>query len=396
MKGILQTHQRHIVDQTGRRVFLKGINLGGWLMPEAYFMHAPNFSVHKFQQSFQKTLGKKAMLEFNQHFRQSWIKKNDFENIRRMGFNCVRLPFHYKLVEKKANVIDVEGVKFLKKVVGWAKQHDLKIILDLHAAPGAQNHDWHSDSDGRARLWTSAAFQKRTFNVWEKLADTFKDSTTVAGYDLLNEAVVYDTRKLNRFYHQLIGVIRGVDKKHILFVEGNKWAQDISCLDDFNDDHYALSIHNYEPLDFTFNFVPNLTYPLPKWNKTTTGKLLAKKAKIAKKRQRPLFCGEFGVNSRGGKFGEDRWLDDVLSVFEKNEIHWTYWTYKAVKNFQFPDGAFSYYPNSPWVSRHGPLSGWETYAQHWPTKKRKMVQSWKTQAFSENDVVTKVLKKHVR
>ena len=31
--------------------------------------------------------------------------------------------------------------------------------------------------------------------------------------------------------------------------------------------------------------------------------------------------------------------------FQEAGFHWTYWTYKAVKNHMFPDGIYSYFPN---------------------------------------------------
>jgi len=68
-------------------------------------------------------------------------------------------------------------------------------------------------------------------------------------------------------------------------------------------------------------------------------------------------------------YGEDVWLRDVLAYYNAHGIHWTYWTWKAVKNYMFPDGIYSYVPNDPWVNRPGPLYGWETWHLHWKDKK---------------------------
>jgi hypothetical protein len=45
----LKTKKTNIINSKGKEVVLKGINLGGWLMMEAYFHHAPNFPEHKFK-----------------------------------------------------------------------------------------------------------------------------------------------------------------------------------------------------------------------------------------------------------------------------------------------------------------------------------------------------------
>ena len=38
-KGFLKRDKAFIVDAQGKPIFLKGVNFGGWLMMEAYFVH---------------------------------------------------------------------------------------------------------------------------------------------------------------------------------------------------------------------------------------------------------------------------------------------------------------------------------------------------------------------
>lgn len=395
MSKFLKAKGQFIVDGKGKNVFLRGVNLGGWLMPEGYFMMAPNRGYHIFQKNFVKHCGQAALEQLEKSFRDNWIKEKDIEAVAKLGANVMRVPFHHKLIETEPYTYDLEGVAYLDKVIRWAKKYGIWVILDFHAAPGGQSCDWHCDSDGRARLWTSNAYQKRTAALWAFLADRYRNNETVAGYDILNESVHSDTKQLNDLYRRIIKAIRQVDRNHILFVEGNNWAIDLDCLDVIEDDNVCLSIHYYEPLDYSFNFVPNMTYPLPGWKKAQTKKLLTERVAAAKKRNRPVFVGEFGVCTRGDQFGESKYLEDVLQCFEELNLHWTYWTYKAVKNFMFPDGLWSYYPNVPWVNRHGPLTGWDTWHLHWPTQSKQMIQSWQTDQFSPNNEVVKVLKQYL-
>ncbi len=398
--SFLRTKGQRIIDDRGREVRLRGVNLGGWLMMEAYFMFSPNLPVHRFERNFSKALGRRALEEFQREFRRNFIREEDFEVIRKLGCNCIRLPFHYRIVEPASLKPGGRDLRYLDQAITWAKKRGIYVILDLHAAPGAQNHDWHSDSDGKALFWTSPRNQQRALKIWEFLAKRYKDESAVAGFDLLNETVLGAPAKLNQFYRNAIARIRKVNRRHIIFVEGNNWAQDIACLDNFDDDNYALSIHNYEPLDFTFNFVPFLRYPLRRvkapWNRQILTKNLQRYARIASQRNVPVFVGEFGVNAREGWYGEDRWLADTLDAYEKFEFHWTYWTFKAVKNYTFPDGLYSYRENPPWVHREGPVTGWDTYAGLWPKHKKQMVASWRTEAFTPNQQLIKVFKAHVR
>ena len=379
------------ITLAGRPVYLRGVNLGGWLMPEGYLLHAPNRGYRFFRRSFIKKLGSSALAELEQAFRDNFITEDDFRCIAGLGFDHVRLPFHYALVESAPYHCSKTGLAYLDRAVSWAGKFNLRVILDMHAVPGAQNADWHSDSDGRAGFWTSAVSRQRAVALWQMLAEHFADERTVIGYDILNEAVTDDVKTLNSYYHKVIASIRKVDKNHVIFVEGNRWAQDIACLDLFEDDDLVLGIHFYEPLECTFNFYPGLRYPMPGWDRDVMRRRLEASLKIAQQRGRALWCGEFGVHSRDGHYGEAAWVEDIISHFQAMGIHWTYWTWKAVKHYMFPDGIMSYRPNDPWVNRQGPETGWDCWAGQWPVSKAGMIASWRTAAFTQNEVIVKAL-----
>src|SRR3989338_2000457 len=361
MNNFLTMNKTGLFANGSKKTVLKGVNLGGWLMMEGYIMHAPNRAEQLFKKEFQKHLGAKALAEFEHAFRDNFIQEKDVAVIANYGFNCIRVPFNYRLIEKKPFKYDAQNAVYLDRLVSWAEKYKIWVILDLHAAPCAQNHDWHSDSLCSSGLWKNPGYQKRTFALWEFLSDRYKGKASVAGYDLLNEPVTNDAQTLNRFYKELIKKIRAIDKNHILFVEGVQWSTDVECLQPFNDANTALSVHIYRPIDFTCNFVPHLSYPLhyqgQNWDKNSQKKFLEQYAAIAQKRGCHIFVGEFGVNDRNGFYGEDQWANDVLDSFEEFGFSWTYWTYKAVKNNIYPDGIFSFIENPPWVNRPGPEMG---------------------------------------
>ncbi len=383
----LKVKKTSIVDASDRPLKLRGVNFGGWLMMEAYFMHAPNLAQHVFEKEFIKQHSKTMLEDLLRCFRDSFITEDDFKQVARWGMNCIRLPFHYKIAA------DPKTIRYLDQAIAWAKRYNLYIILDLHAAYGAQNHDWHSDSNGKAELWTKKINRQKTYDLWSMLADRYKNEPTIAGYDLLNEAVLGNVKLLNEFYREVIKAIRSVDKNHILFVEANRWAQDVEALDDFSDDNLVYSIHFYEPLEYTFNFVPFLKYPLSGWDKKVMRRRLEGYYQFSKIKQRPIHVGEFGVHYREGLYNECEYLKDELKCFNDFGFHWNYWTYKAVKNYMFPDGIFSYYPNSLWVHRPGPVTGWHRWKEFWPKERKSMVSSWNTKAFNINTHVIEQLQK---
>ncbi|MCM8800143.1 MAG: glycoside hydrolase family 5 protein, partial [Candidatus Omnitrophica bacterium] len=243
---------KDIVDERGVPFILKGINLGGWLMMEGYILGGRNIPEHKFKMRFIKRLGKASLEEFEDLFYRNFIKEEDFKIIKKLGFNCVRIPFNYRILE------DEDKFKYLKEAVGFCHNYNLWAILDMHSAPGSQNRDWHSDSKGKASLWSNKKYQKKFIALWERIASIFKEERAVAGYDILNEPVSDNLNILLKIYKDTIGIIRNIDRNHIIFLEGNRWAQDIEFLGKPWEENLVYSIHFYAPLEFTFGFVPNL------------------------------------------------------------------------------------------------------------------------------------------
>lgn len=397
----LKVKGTRIVDASGDPVMLRGVNLGGWLMMEGYMLFGRNIPEKAFRESFGRALGKDSLDDFTRSFRDTFIREEDIRTIKSWGANCVRIPFNYRLIEfeDRPFSLNEEGLSYLNRAVKWCEEHELYCILDMHAAPGSQNNAWHSDSYGTTELFSNEFNIDRYLRLWHFLAELYKDSNAVAGYDVLNEAVVpfLSESVLKDLYRRVTKEIRDADTKRIIFLEGNFWAQRLDFLGKPEDANTVYSIHNYAPLDFTHNYKPGLYYPGKAysiiWNKKRF-EIMAKPYRLFMEyNDVPLFMGEFGVNARDGHYGEVKWVEDMLDIFRDNGMHWTYWTYKTVANHAFPDGIYRYLDNPPWVNRQGPVYGWETYASLWPREKGRMTFSWRTENFTLNEKLCDVLKK---
>lgn len=80
------------------------------------------------------------------------------------------------------------------------------MILDLHAAPGAQNCEEMGDSpDGIAHLWTEPAlYRQPTIDLWQSIAEHYRDEPAIGGYDIAT---------LRDFYVDVTAAIRAVDPR---------------------------------------------------------------------------------------------------------------------------------------------------------------------------------------
>jgi len=374
---------------------LKGINLGSWLLMEGYILGGRNIPESVFRQNFEKINGSRELSEFTQLFRENFINEDDFKNISQTGANCIRLPFNYRILTKE---YPPDGIKYLKNAFVMAHKYNLGVILDLHAAPGAQNCDWHSDSTGKAMFWEKEKFRKETLNIWEDLVSEFKDEPALIGFDIINEPVLEDkpVSILAQFYKEAVKRIKKSGSKHAIFLEGSLWAQRIDFLKDLLDDNVSVSIHTYQPLEFTFNFSPFHRFPgkinKEYWDKDTLRRYLEPYFVFSKENKVKIFVGEFGINWRGGFWGELSWLENILEIFEEFGFDYTYWTYKAVASEAFPDGLYQYLPNNKYIMREGPVYGWENYIPHWKTEKDNIVDSWRTKNFTANQPIISKLK----
>ena len=105
---MLKTKDNSIINSEGREVFLRGVNLGGWLMMEGYIFYGRNIPEKVFKAEFKKRYSRKELDNFTNLYRDNFIQESDFKNISSLGFNCIRLPFNYRLLEEK------NGLKILK------------------------------------------------------------------------------------------------------------------------------------------------------------------------------------------------------------------------------------------------------------------------------------------
>ena len=246
----LNTSGRDIVDSQGTPIILTGFGLGGWLVPEGYMLHIPGFgSPTDIENKITDLVGADNADYFWQIYRANYVTQADIAQIADWGFNSIRLPFHYKFFSPKnqPSVFINDGFEIVDRILAWCKEYELYLILDMNCAPGGQNDDNISDSDGTARLWTNPANQQRTIDIWERIAKRYADQPWIGGYDLLNEPVLpsgHSNAELRQLYIEITAAIRKHDPHHIVFIEGNEHATNFSQLAPF-DDNMVYSFHKY-------------------------------------------------------------------------------------------------------------------------------------------------------
>jgi len=219
----LKTDGTKWVDAGGSQVLLKGTNLGNWLVQEFWMMGQGGNGV-----TDQCTLEAKLTERFGQDekerliklYRDSWITERDWDQLKAFGFNVVRLPILWSVIEdeKKPKTLRADAWKYLDSSIAEARKRGIYVILDLHGAAGGQTPNDHTGCAGQNKYWTDADAQERTRWLWQQIATRYKDEPVVAAYDPLNEPWGSTPEDMVTRVEDLYKTIRAVDGKHIVLL----------------------------------------------------------------------------------------------------------------------------------------------------------------------------------
>jgi aryl-phospho-beta-D-glucosidase BglC (GH1 family) len=300
------------LDPEGKQLFLKGINLGNWLVPEGYMFKFKNATSPKMiQEVVSELIGPDDAAKFWKEFQDNYITRQDIEFIKNAGLNSIRIPFDYRVLLQSENplVFNTRGFELLDRVISWCKELNVWVILDMHCAPGGQTGDNIDNSFGYPWLFENKESQELTAQIWQKIAEKYANEEIVIGYDFLNEPIAhyFDAEKLNPrlepLYKMITEAVRKVDKNHLIFLGGAQWDT------------------NFKPFGAPFD--SKLVYNFHKYWSDTTQSVIQDYVDFSNKYDVPLWMSESGEN-------KDEWIMSFRSLLERNNISWAFWPYKKM------------------------------------------------------------------
>ena len=307
--GYVTTRGHELIGPDGKVLHPRGINLGGWLVPEGYMLgFSKAIAPWQIRQVFKELVGTEADNAFWRRWYNSFITRDDIRYIRATGMNIVRVPFDYRLFTPEEYPGTWVGIGFelLDRVVEWSQDAGLFVLLDMHAAPCGQN-PWNVDY-GNPYLFEDPACLSRTVEIWRRIARHYARNRNVIGYDLLNEPAPRqgDNRQalLDAANEKIAAAIREVDANHLLFVTS---VQPEASSEIFGKPGFA------QKLVYTFH-----SY----WTEPNE-QSFAQHLRFAEKYNVPIFLGESGENT-------DEWVKSFRLALERHEVGWAFWTYKRM------------------------------------------------------------------
>jgi hypothetical protein len=313
--SFIKTKGTKLVDEKGNEIFLKGTNLGNWLVPEGYMFKMEQVnSPRKIDELLYELIGPDSLQVFWKGFLDNYITHDDIKYLKSIGVNHLRLPFHYKMFTDDLYMGERNaGFKYVDRLINWCREEQLYVLLDMHCAPGGQTGDNIDDSYGYPYLFKSKSSQDLMTKIWVDIATKYKDEPVIIGYDLVNEPIAHyfenDLTELDNqlfsIYNRIIKEIRTVDKTHAIFLNGSIWASKFDVFKELVDDNVVYEFHKY--------WVPvNMAAIQPYID-------------FREKHQVPIYVGETGENT-------DEWVNNFRILLEEQAINWCYWPYKKMNN----------------------------------------------------------------
>ena len=277
--------------------FTKGLNLSGWL--EGYG---------------------------NSNWKSELFGRQDFEDIKSLGVEIVRIPIFFEEFSSGEPDYIVEDWlwKKLDNAVKWCTELEMYMIIDFH-------------NDCGDNTKTRPDIEKVLLKIWPQIAERYKDSGKYVLYEVYNEPhmqsgnIAADVAKWGKIQGNVLKKIREIDKTHTVIVGAEEWdsVTQLLKLPDYKDDNIIYNFHDYTPTLFTYQGgsfvglenVRHIPFPYSKdkmpekpknqekqgWidsmfeNYRTEGseaylvKPLDEAVKFANKRGVALMCNEYGV-----------------------------------------------------------------------------------------------------
>jgi len=331
----------------GDRVTLRGVNLGGYFIIEPWMTDwsavnpdlDDDYSIREVLNTKCTEVGGDELLQI---YRDAFLTDADFDILMRVGVSLVRLPIYYRDLQYENGSLIPNGFEKVDWVVNTCADRGMYVLLDLHGAPGSQSNESHTGRKNFNKLFEDSSdgrkYQDHTVELWKAIATHYKNSTTVMGYDLLNEPVgAPEPEKLWNLYDLLYQAVRDIDPDHIIVMEGI-WDWDtLPKPSEKGWENVVYQFHYYLPEEMA-----NHSYLENVHNGNLTSYLQAHKDFIDEKiamtdlyqnveqYQVPVMVGEFN-----GFRARENW-EYYLSKFNEQGWSWTLWSYKVSQ------------PNSEW------------------------------------------------
>ena len=257
----------------------------------------------------------------NDAYFYSYCTEADFQLIKDMQLNTIRLPVYYRnFMEGDDESLTMRSDAFekLDYFLDLAAKYELKVIIDMHGVVGGQSGFEHSGTRD-IDFWDNEIYINSMCELWQNIAKHYVNdrpdlASTILAYDLVNEPTsrhdIGTGPKQWKVLDRLYESIREVDTHHVVSIEGVWYTVSLPNPDRYDWDNVLYQYHFYN------------------WNNTTIPNWMFYDLQYAllslSDFDVPKFVGEFNF------FGDTEAWADYLEQYDNLGWGWTIWSYKIV------------------------------------------------------------------
>jgi endoglucanase len=261
-------------------------------------------------------------------------------------FRSVRLPVRWSnhASADASAVIDPAFFSRVDSVVDRLLGKGVYVVLDMH-------HYRQLDGDAldaNEQSVDPAVVEVRLLAMWRQIAARYKNRSDRLILEVYNEPHGNLNDRWNDIMARAVGTIRREDAQRLIVVGPTSWnsASDLSQLVLPNDANLLLTVHNYEPFNFTHQGATWVSPTPPIGTDCCSADQLAQMSHgldLAKayglKVGYPVFVGEFGSFSAADNAARLRYSRAMRDLIEARGMSWTYWELAAGFGIYDPTGA---------------------------------------------------------
>jgi len=304
---------RDVVDETGKVVKLRGVNVGGWFAPESWMCGFKGLRTDwDYYDVADARFGEEKSRELFQVWNDNFFTEEDFNMMAALGYNYIRFPLHFRnfqyrnvtWIRKADGSIDFDQ---LDKFVAMAGSYGVYVQLDLRVWNG---RDILYEGISKAEPWMSPEEIRQT-TLWRAQAVDFMGNVTqhfignpnILGIDAVNEPVPsYGDTLMIEMYNR----VRSVDPQRMFIRE-------------YGVDRVDPIARGWVNVMHSFHVYPNFTgrpFTLDEFKEAVNDR-------ISDNYAIPYQCGEFQLTPQEFAAGQ--------AYMEERNINWAVFTFKGVK-----------------------------------------------------------------
>ena len=259
------------------------------------------------------------------------FKEEYISQIAALGFSHIRVPIRWDVPERALltdpYTVNPVFLARIKSVVDLAVSKNLYVIINMH------HHE---------EMFTNpAAAKPRFLKQWAQIAAYFKGYNDRLLFEVLNEPHDALSPELwNVYFADALAEIRKTNpgRKVLLGTASYGGLGGVKDLNPPNDPNLILSIHYYNPFNFTHQgadwaglkdkYIGTKWEDLS-WERNQVVSEFDYAIQWAKQRKMPLHVGEFGSYELADMESRARWTTFLARWFESQGLSWAYWEYSA-------------------------------------------------------------------